>query len=200
MPVAERTRIINDFLASMHIFHSAVNELMAEQLREDLGGELTIPQFRLLKLVASTNIESISEVAAFSKVTNAAASKAVDRLVKRGLIQRTESTSDRRVSQLSLTGEGHRLLERFETAQHRVLEGLFMQFMPSDFVQTAQLLDRLSADIVDLETGPQEMCFRCGIYFREKCLLRDVAERTCYFHVHKREHGGGAARESGEQV
>jgi DNA-binding MarR family transcriptional regulator len=183
----------------MHIFHSAVNELMAEQLRENLGGELTIPQFRLLKLVASTNIDSISEVAAFSKVTNAAASKAVDRLVKRGLIQRTESTSDRRVSQLSLTGEGDRLLERFEIAQNRVLEGLFMQFMPSDFVQTAQLLDRLSADIVDLETGPQEMCFRCGIYFREKCLLHDVVKRTCYYHVHKREHGG-ALDETTEQT
>ncbi len=191
MPVVERTKIINDFLASTHIFNSAINELMEEHLREDLGGELTIPQLRLVKLVASTQIESISEVAAFSRVTKAAASKAVDRLVRRGLIERSESTDDRRATRLALTDEGEKVLKRYETVQNQVLEGLFRQFMPSDFAQMAQLLDRLSADIVELEAKPQELCFRCGIYFREKCLLREVVSRTCYYHLHKRKRRGG---------
>ena len=186
MAVRERTKIINDFLASMHIFSSAVDELMEEQLREELGGEVTISQLRLLKLVASTNVESISEVAVFNRVTNAAASKAVDRLVRRGLLQRVESKTDRRVNELSLLPEAKSLLERYEKVQQRVLDGLFRQFMPEDFINTADLLDRLSADIVELETAPPELCFRCGIYFREKCLLRDVVKRTCYYHLHKR--------------
>ena len=186
MAVEERTKIINDFLASMHIFSSAVDELMMEHLREELGGEVTISQLRLLKLVASTNVESISEVAVFCRVTNAAASKAVDRLVRRGYLLRVESKTDRRVNELSLTPEAQDLLARYEKVQHGVLEGLFRQFMPEDFIQTAELLDRLSADIVELETAPQELCFRCGIYFREKCLLRDVVKRTCYYHLHKR--------------
>ncbi|UCH84601.1 MAG: MarR family transcriptional regulator [Candidatus Latescibacterota bacterium] len=189
MRLDERTKVINDFLASTHIFYSAINELMEEQLREDVGNELTVPQYRLLKLVDATMIESISDVATVSRVTNAAASKAVDRLVRRGLMTRTESTDDRRVSLLSLTAEGQELLKRYEAVQGQVLESLFRQFMPEDFVRTARLLDRLSADIVDMESGPQEMCFRCGIYFRDKCLVRDVVQRECSYHLHKKDRG-----------
>ena len=121
MTTAERTSIINDFLASMHIFSSAINELMVSQLHDELGGELTIPQLKTLKLIARTETESITEIAAFLGVSNAAASKAVDRLVRRGLVERIESTDDRRATRLSLTVKGTFLLKRYEDAQTRVL-------------------------------------------------------------------------------
>jgi hypothetical protein len=111
----------------------------------------------------------------------------VDRLVRRGLVRRIESSNDRRVTHLSTTDEGNGLLDRYETAQSHVLDGLFRQFMPSDFVQTTKLLDRLSADLVELESGPQELCFRCGIYFRDSCLLREVVKRTCYYYLHRQD-------------
>jgi DNA-binding MarR family transcriptional regulator len=197
MTTAERTSIINDFLASMHIFSSAIDELMAAQLEDELGGELTIPQLKLLKLVARTETESISEIAAFLGVSNAAASKAVDRLARRDLIERIESADDRRATQLSLTVKGTFLLKRYEDVQNRVLEGLFRQFMPEDFIETAELLDQLSADLVDRESGPRELCFRCGIYFRDKCALRNVNERTCYYNLKRRpkDHGQADANE-----
>jgi DNA-binding MarR family transcriptional regulator len=186
MTTAERTTIINDFLASMHIFSSAIGELMAAQLETELGGELTIPQLKLLKLIARTETESISEIAAFLCVSNAAASKAVDRLARRGLVERVESKGDRRATRLSLTVKGTFLLKRYEDVQNRVLEGLFRQFMPEEFVQTAELLDQLSADLVDLESGTQELCFRCGIYFRDKCVLRNAHDRICYCNLRRR--------------
>jgi DNA-binding MarR family transcriptional regulator len=186
MTTAERTTIINDFLASMHIFSSAIGDLMAAQLETELGGELTIPQLKLLKLIARTETESISEIATFLCVSNAAASKAVDRLARRGLVERVESKGDRRATRLSLTVKGTFLLKRYEDVQNRVLEGLFRQFMPEEFVQTAELLDQLSADLVDLESGTQELCFRCGIYFRDKCVLRNAHDRICYCNLRRR--------------
>jgi len=191
MTSAERTAIINDFLASMNIFSSAINELMVAQLGDELGGELTIPQLKLLKLIARTETESISEIAAFLGVSNAASSKAVDRLVRRGLVMRAESQDDRRATRLLITAKGLTLLERYEQVQNRVLEGLFRQFMAEDFVETAELLDQLSADLVKEGSGPKELCFRCGIYFRDRCLLRDLHERTCYCNLKKRKKGDG---------
>lgn len=175
----QRATIINDFLASMSIFSSATNELMAEQLRSELGGALTISQLRLFKLIAKADIRSISDVASFLGVSNAAASKAVDRLVRRDLVLRIESPDDRRASRLKLTKVGTRLLEQYEAAQTRVLEGLFRQFMPEDFIQLAELLDQLSCDIVEHESGPKDVCFRCGIYFRDKCVLRGIVKSGC---------------------
>ncbi len=197
MTTAQRTSIINDFLASMHIFSSAINELIAEQLHTELGGTLTIPQLKLIKLIAKTNLESLSDAAAFLGVTNAAASKAVDRLVRRGLVLRKESTDDRRATRLELTDRGTEILRQYETAQNRVLEGLFRQFMPDDFIQTAELLDQLSCDIVETEGGPSQLCFRCGIFFRDKCLLRNVAPRICYCELRRRSKENGAASVEG---
>jgi len=187
MSTAQRTSIINDFLASMHIFSSAIGELMAAQLKQELGGELTIPQLKLLKLIARTRTERISEIAAFLGVSNAAASKAIDRLARRGMVERNESKDDRRATSLSLTVKGTFILKRYEDAQNRVLEGLFRQFMPQDFIQTAELLDQLSSDLVNGSDGPQELCFRCGIYFRDKCVLRNAHERTCYCNLRRRD-------------
>jgi DNA-binding MarR family transcriptional regulator len=197
MTTAERTSIINDFLASMHIFSSAINELMVAQLEDELGGELTIPQLKLLKLISRTETESITEIATFLGVSNAAASKAVDRLVRPGLVERIESTDDRRATRLSLTVKGTFLLKRYEDVQNRVLEGLFRQFMAEDFVETAELLDQLSADLVNQESGPRELCFRCGIYFRDRCLLRNLHERTCYCNLRKRKKGNGDQNANG---
>ena len=198
MTTAERTSIINDFLASMHIFSSAIDELMAEQLHEELGGALTIPQLKLMKLIAKTKIESLSAVAAFLGVSNAAASKGVDRLVRRGLVTRRESTDDRRATRLELTERGRALLEKYEAAQNRVLEGLFRQFMPEDFVETAEILDQLSCDIVEKEGGPGQLCFRCGIYFRDKCLLRNVVPRICYCELSRQAGKNGAMGTEGD--
>ena len=184
-PGTKRAEIINDFLASTLIFSTAMTDLIDEQARRVIGKSFTMPQLKLLKLVARTEAGTISDVATFLGVSNAAASKAVDRLVRRGLIERKESENDRRAIRLSLSDDGKRILERYEEIQLKTLDGLFRQFMPQDFIDAGELLDRLSLDLVDTSSRPDELCFRCGIYFRDKCLLRDATKRTCYHHLHK---------------
>jgi MarR family transcriptional regulator for hemolysin len=184
-PRSERAEILNDFLASTQIFSTAMTELMDEQIRAVLGKQFTLSQLKLLKMVARTNTGTISEVAAFMGVSNAAASKAVDRLVRRGLIQRKEKEEDRRAISLSLSESGHHVLEMYDEAQYKTLDGLFRRFTPQDLVAAGELLDRLSTDLVDAGARPDELCFRCGIYFRDKCLLRNVNKRVCYYHLHK---------------
>jgi DNA-binding MarR family transcriptional regulator len=184
-PGTKRAEIINDFLASTLIFSTAMTDLIDEQARRVIGKSFTMPQLKLLKLVARTEAGTISDVATFLGVSNAAASKAVDRLVRRGLIERKESADDRRAIHLSLSDDGKRILERYEEIQLKTLDGLFRQFMPQDFIDAGELLDRLSLDLVGASSRPDELCFRCGIYFRDKCLLRDATKRTCYHHLHK---------------
>lgn len=184
-PRTERADILNDFLASTQIFSTAMTELMDEQIRSVLGKHFTLPQLKLLKMVARTNTGTISEVAAFLAVSNAAASKAVDRLVRRGLILRKEKEKDRRAIELSLSDEGIRTLARYEEILYKTLDGLFQRFTPEDLTAAGNLLDRLSADLVDVGARPDELCFRCGIYFREKCLLRNTRKRVCYYHLHE---------------
>lgn len=191
MATPRPTHLVQDFLGSAQIFTSAVHDLLEAQLREVSGQKLTFPQLKLLKMVSLTEAYTVSNVAAFLGVSSAAASRAVDRLVRRRLLDRTEAAADRRAVRLSLTKEGRRLVESYETATNRSLEELFNRFPPDELRHAADLLDKVSLSIVDRGNGPGEICFRCGIHFRDRCLLRQTASRDCHFHVLKKEAAKG---------
>ncbi len=84
MPKDGNGDIAHDFLGSTHVFTSAVEEILEKGILEEIAGKrLTLSQFKLLRMVALTDARTISDVALFLGVSNAAASKAVDKLVRR---------------------------------------------------------------------------------------------------------------------
>lgn len=180
---ADGAAIIDEFLGSAHIFAAAVRDVIETTTLEKVAGpRLTPSQLKLLKLVAMTGESlTLGDVAAFLGVSNAAASKAVDKLVRRGWLRRTEGQKDRRAMNLWLTAPSRKLLAAYETAMHRKLAGIFRGVSAAGLRRTAQLLDRLSANIVDEAADPEELCLKCGIYFRERCLLRQMMHRNCFY-------------------
>lgn len=179
-------QIFNDFLGSTQVFATAVTDVIEERLlREVAGPQFTHSQFKLLKLVASTDALSIGDVAAFLGVSNAAASKAVDKLVRRKMLVRTQGVVDRRAAVLALTPRSRRLLAAYEEAKNRKLAEVFQAFAPEELERMTEILDRLSAGIVNHHARPEEVCLQCGIYFREKCLLQKLIGRRCFYALHR---------------
>lgn len=196
MPTDSVARRIDDFLGSVHVLAAAITDVVEHGLLAQVSrGQMTVPQFKLLKLVAMANSHTIGDVASFLTVSNAAASKAVDRLVRRKLIRRTEDEKDRRAMRLSIAPPGERLLARYEAAKRRKLASLFGQYPPEELRGVSDLLDRLSAGIVDHSSNGEELCLKCGIYFRERCLVRQLVKRNCFYQRHK--HKGGLTDVSG---
>lgn len=177
--------LINDFLGSVRILSTTIDEWMEEELKENTKDRVTPSQLRVLKLVARTNARRIGDVADFLAVSNAAASKAVDRLVRRGLVRRAESAADRRAVELSLTPEGRTLLAQYEAATNQVLKDVFGSLPSDKLEETANFLDQLSTRMVKEGRTREGICLRCGIHFRDRCLLRQTVGRHCYFHLHR---------------
>lgn len=177
--------LVNDFLGSVRILSTTIDEWMGEELKEVTDDRVTTSQLKVLKLVARTNARRIGDVADFLAVSNAAASKAVDRLVKRGLIRRTEAVADRRAVELSLTVEGRTLLAQYEAATSQVLKDLFGNLDQDKLKDTAEFLDHLSTEVVKTGRVREGICLRCGIHFRDRCILRQSVGKNCYFHMHK---------------
>lgn len=179
-------QLVNDFLGSTQAFSTALTEVVEERLLREIAGEaLTLSQFKLLKLVANTDAHSVGDVAAFLGVSNAAASKAVDKLVRRKQLVRTEGVADRRSTVLSLTARSRRLLAAHDAARDRKLTEIFRASSPEELEHTTEILDRLSAGIIDHHAKPEETCLQCGIYFRENCLVRELLGRRCFYANHK---------------
>jgi len=179
---ADKADLIHDFLASANVFAAAVGEEIEQALLRRTGGAaVTVAQLKLLKLVSVAEAQTIGGVAAFLGVSNAAASKAVDRLVRRKLMARRERETDRRFIHLVLTEEGRRLLESYEDARRKKLIELFGDFPEEELRRVADLLDRMALRVVENTAGAREVCFQCGIYFRKDCLMRRLRGRSCLY-------------------
>jgi len=186
---------INNFLASTHVFASAINEVVEEKLlQQATGGRISFSQFKLLKLVALSQARSIGDVATFLGVSNAAASKTVDKLVRRKLVTRSEFPTDRRNVELALTERSQRLLAQYDSLKAHQLNKLFRPFPRHELHRTAQLLDRLSVALVDYRVKPEQVCLQCGIYFRDKCSMRHLLNRTCFYHRQRNVRGDNKRR------
>lgn len=192
--------LIHDFLGSATVFASTVREVVERKLLEEVvRPELTLSQFRLLKMVAMTDAQTIGDVARFLGVSNAAASKAVDKLVRRKLLRRTEAEVDRREIRLALTDASRKILEAYDARRDEKLAGVFKGFSRQDLERCADLLDRLSAGIVDHGANPEELCLQCGIYYRQKCIVRQLSNRNCFYHGKRaRSSGNDAGSPEGE--
>jgi DNA-binding MarR family transcriptional regulator len=200
LAVSEKADMMNEFLGSSQIFALAIGQVIeAELWREAADNKLAVSQLKVLKLINLPGGHTISEVAAFLGVSKAAASKAVDKLVRRTLLHRSEGEKDRRVIFLSLTEAGRCLLETYNHATRKRLAEVFGQFSREELKQVVSLLDRLSTQIVNHSARPEELCVQCGIHHRQTCLLRQRLGRMCLY-LRQRERSGSSPDMPGDSV
>jgi DNA-binding MarR family transcriptional regulator len=84
---------------------------VAAQSVTEVEDRVTVPQLRVLVLVASRGTMNLNTLAETMGVHPSNASRACDRLVAGGLLRRTESSLDRRNLVLELTDDGRQLIE-----------------------------------------------------------------------------------------
>jgi DNA-binding MarR family transcriptional regulator len=182
--------LIYDFLSSARVFAKAVRDVIeADVLREVAGDKLTMTHLKLLYLVAQTESVSIGDAATFLGVSSPAASKTVEKLVRRRLLRRNDIRDDRRSSELSLTELGRRMLETYEMARNQRAADIFSQYMPEVLQETAEVLDHLASGIASQRAGVAmgETCLQCEIYFRHDCRFGRFGNRNCYYKLHRSE-------------
>ena len=90
--------------------------------------DLTLTQWRLLYNLAKMPSRTMNEVADFLTLDRTSLTRAVDRLVARGLLLRAEVPHDRRLTEITLTAAGHALratvLEHNVELYERLVEGI----------------------------------------------------------------------------
>ena len=174
--------LLHGLLGSAHLFVSAISGVMEHQLLAEIaGGQLTVSHLKILRLLYFTESQSVGEVAAFLGVSDAAASKAIDRLVRRKFLRRTEGRADRRSSNLSLAAAGRSILKRYEAAKDRKLVAMFGKLDAEEVQQTSAFLDRLTKGVVHHSTNPEDICLQCGIYLKKRCLVREAGRPECLY-------------------
>ncbi len=176
-----RHELLAELARGAQLFTAAASEVLERRaLAEAAGRPISVTEWKLLRWVAVTEHHALADVAALLGISNAAASRAVDKLVRRALLKRSESAADRRVMELSLTPAAVRLLKSVEEARTARLKQA-ARFAPEDTVRASELLERAAAVLLHQSGAGQGLCLRCGIYFRPECLLRTLVPVTCFY-------------------
>jgi DNA-binding MarR family transcriptional regulator len=118
----------------------------SEFLREASELELTFTQFKALMLLAhEPEALSVKDVSDRIGISFPAASRAVDPLVKRGIVERTEDQLDRRVKRVRTTKDGDRLVERLIATRIKSFEQLLEGFSVTERRKLGDALDEILA-------------------------------------------------------
>ena len=89
-----------------------------------VDGDVTLPQFRALVVLAVRGPQRSVDIADELRVNPSTGTRMCDRLVRKGLVKRVRSTSDRRVVRLRLTPNGHDIVETVVARRRAELEEL----------------------------------------------------------------------------
>ena len=103
-----RKRAIDSFWETVPPVWGMVRSRIRASATADFG--VTVEQFHILRYVIR-GLTSVSDLADARNISRPAVSQAVEVLVQKGLLSRTQDVKDRRYVTLALTPDGHALLD-----------------------------------------------------------------------------------------
>jgi DNA-binding MarR family transcriptional regulator len=182
MAGAAKLSPIQGFVGSAHLFSSALTDVLQTRLLQESGGKsLSVANLKLLQLLAIARTQTVGDLAAFLGVSNAAASKMVERLVQAGWLSRSAGITDRRSADVALTAQAERLLAQYQRRRRQKLAKVFGGASHAQLRALTKLMDTITVRIVNHSARAENICLHCGIYFRDKCLVRDLGGKDCFY-------------------
>jgi len=114
----------------------------AEVMSATAEFELTMTQLRMLFVLEHAGRDmAVNELAEQVGVSMAAAGRAVDIVVRTGLLSRREDESDRRIKRIGLTGSGRAAIVQIGQARRRAVES-FVAKLDAAFATLGELTAR----------------------------------------------------------
>lgn len=141
---------------------SIVQLVIAPPLEVLSKSELTEVQLSCIRFVHTHSEPSVGAIASGMAISNAAAAKLTDRLVKKHLLSREEDPRDRRVLKIKLTPEGTRLLEEIDRVESDQFRGIVSRMAPEDMEALQRGLAGFLRAALEDETQVNQVCLRCG--------------------------------------
>lgn len=152
MKESRREELAEEFLRSIGKFVRGMNAIFRKEIEKY---QVTWPQFYLMKAVKNAGGMTVTEVSNRMMVSAPTASRMIDGLCAKGLLEKAKDSDDHRITQVLPTPESEELVVTLTALQHRLMLDIFRREKESDLERTVGHL----SDITDrwLEVGREEM-------------------------------------------
>ena len=144
---------VDEFLGAFDTFVQAVRRARGAAAHDSERG-LTLSQYGLLQPLASSDSARVRELAEHAGIAAPTATRILDALERRGIVERRPSVDDRRAVSVTLTAAGREVLSS-EDEWLRSREREFYASLPGhERALAPDLLIRLAGLIDEMASGP----------------------------------------------
>lgn len=165
--------LLRDAETLFGLFTDLVHRVLVTEILPDIAElDLTHAQVEALLFLVRHDPACVGDLADGLGVSYPAATKAIDRLVAKGLVTRKESERDRRLSELSVTEAGREAIVRIRVARRSRLEAIFARMASED--QRAMLKGLkgfITAGFMTDKDLIMSTCQRCGVDCFTDCVV-----------------------------
>jgi DNA-binding MarR family transcriptional regulator len=140
---------------------------------------LTRNQFTLLKILATNGSFQISDLARLLDVSNAAASKNIDRLQQLGLVDRQAKPEDRRSFEIVLLEDGRKIVREYERIIEIKQQQVLGRFTAEEKEELLDMIRRIIRFTLAEEQDTEVICLQCGSRCGDSCLI-DCSQDACF--------------------
>jgi DNA-binding MarR family transcriptional regulator len=121
--------------STLELYQSILKSMLYPALHEWFALDITLAQLKVLFLLSQESPKTVGAVAQTIGISLPTASQLIERLVQSGLVQRVESSTDRRVTHVSLTESGDRLVRRLRQGQQERLRDWIESLSEEETIQ-----------------------------------------------------------------
>jgi DNA-binding MarR family transcriptional regulator len=133
-----------------------VNRIEEYSIKSGAFKDLSITEIHTIEAVGLYGSKTMSEVAAVLEITMGTLTTAVDKLIKKGYVERSRSDTDRRIVNISLTRRGklaYRIHEKFHLD---MVEAIMLDFTPEEEEILLSALGRLNHHLKVIYQGARD--------------------------------------------
>lgn len=133
------------------IMPTIIKEFARRHANELYKGKITLPQFFILNYLHENGESKMTDLAHFVKVTSAAMTGVIDRLVKYKYVLRVSDPKDRRIIKIRLTAKGEELIKKINQQRRSMVINIFGKISVAERDEYLKILTRIR-DILTKET------------------------------------------------
>ena len=142
---------ITDFAQKMDQIMPEIMKGFARRQNNDVfKGKITLPQLLILELLSHQGASKMTDLAKFMKVTTAASTGIVQRLVRLAYVQREYDSKDRRIIRIKLSVKGTEVLKKINQQRTQSVTKIFSQISQDDRGEYLRILMQVK-DILQKE-------------------------------------------------
>lgn len=133
-----------------------VNRIEEYSIKQGVFNDLSITEIHTIEAVGLYGSKTMSEVAAELKITMGTLTTAVDKLIKKGYLERSRSDTDRRIVNVSLTKRGklaYRIHEKFHLD---MVQAVILEFTEEEEEVLLSALRKLNIHLKNIYMAPKQ--------------------------------------------